>query len=129
MPKQPVKVLQTTAAPAAIGPYSQATIADGFLYSAGQIPLSLAGELVTGDIVAQTTQVIANLGGVLREAGLDWTDVVKTTVYLTNLADFPTFNEIYGSLLDGARPARSTVQVAALPRGASVEIDLVAKTR
>jgi 2-iminobutanoate/2-iminopropanoate deaminase len=125
-----VQTVQTAKAPAAIGPYSQATIAGGFLFSAGQIPLDPAtGDLVTGDIVPQTTQVLANLAAVLAEAGLGWGDVVKTTVFLQDMADFPRFNEVYASALGAARPARSTVQVAALPRGVAVEVELVAKLR
>ncbi len=124
-----VRLLQAAAAPAAIGPYSQATIAGGFLFTAGQIPLDAQGAPVGGDIAAQTAQVLTNLGAVLAEAGLDWNDVVKTTVFLTDLADFPRFNEVYAAALGGARPARSTVQVAALPRGVNVEVELVAKTR
>lgn len=125
-----VRTVQSSAAPAAIGPYSQATIAGGFLFTAGQIPLDPAnGELVAGDAAAQTRQVLSNLAAVLAEAGLGWRDVVKTTVFLTDMADFPRFNEVYASILGDARPARSTVQVAALPRGVSVEVELVAKTR
>ncbi len=122
--------LSTAAAPAAIGPYAQATIAGGFLFSAGQIPLDPAtGEVVPGDIAPQTQQVLANLAAVLQEAGVTWRDVVKTTVFLTDLADFPRFNELYAAALGDARPARSTVQVSALPRGVNVEIELVAKLK
>jgi 2-iminobutanoate/2-iminopropanoate deaminase len=125
-----VEILHTDAAPAAIGPYSQATIAGGFLFTAGQIPLDPASmEIVAGDIEPQTRQVLANLAAVLAHAGLDWSDVVKTTVFLQDMADFPRFNEIYATTLGGARPARSTVQVAALPRGVSVEVELVARER
>lgn len=125
-----VQYVSTDAAPAAIGPYAQATIAGGFLFTAGQIPLDPAsGELVAGDIEPQTQQVMANLGAVLAKAGLGWVDVVKTTVFLQDMADFPRFNEVYSAAIGGARPARSTVQVAALPRGVGVEVELVAKTR
>jgi len=124
-----VRSIQTTAAPAAIGPYSQATIAGGFLFTAGQIPLDASGEAVGGDVARQTTQVLANLAAILAEAGLEWSDVVKSTVYLTDMKDFPRFNEIYAGTLGGARPARSTVQVAALPRGVNVEVEMVAKTK
>jgi 2-iminobutanoate/2-iminopropanoate deaminase len=125
-----IQTISTDAAPAAIGPYAQATIAGGFLFTAGQIPLDpKSGEVVAGDIEPQTRQVMANLAAVLAKAGLGWTDVVKTTVFLQDMADFPRFNELYAAALGGARPARSTVQVAALPRGASVEVELVAKTR
>lgn len=125
MSLQPVS---TTRAPEAIGPYSQAVRAGGFLFTAGQIALDPAsGRLVDGGIVEQTERVMANLTAVLAAAGVAWNDVVKTTVFLTDLSDFPTFNEVYGRHLNGARPARSTVQVAALPRGAVVEIEVVAR--
>lgn len=123
-----VQLVSTDKAPAAIGPYSQATIAGGFLFTAGQIPLDPATmEIVTGDIEPQTRQVMANLREVLTKAGVSWKDVVKTTVFLQDMADFPRFNEVYSAAIDGARPARSTVQVAALPRGVSVEVELIAK--
>jgi 2-iminobutanoate/2-iminopropanoate deaminase len=125
-----VKPLSTSAAPAAIGPYAQAPIAGGFLFTAGQIPLDPAtGEVVSGDIGPQTQQVLKNLAAVLKEAGVTWSDVVKTTVFLTDMADFPRFNELYANALGDARPARSTVQVSALPRGVCVEIELVAKLK
>lgn len=123
-----VKLISTAEAPAAIGPYSQATVAGGFLFTAGQIPLDpTSGELVAGDVEPQTRQVLANLAAVLTAAGASWGDVVKTTVFLTDMADFPRFNEIYAATLGNARPARSTVQVSALPRGVNVEVELVAK--
>jgi 2-iminobutanoate/2-iminopropanoate deaminase len=122
-----VNQVTTDKAPAAIGPYSQATIANGFLFSAGQIALDPAtGQLSPGDIVAQTERVMQNLKAILDSAGTNWDSVVKTTVYLNDLAHFPTVNEIYGKWIGSARPARSTVQVSALPRGALVEIDLIA---
>jgi 2-iminobutanoate/2-iminopropanoate deaminase len=125
-----VKQVKTDKAPAAIGPYSQAIISGGFLFSAGQIALDpQSGQIVDGGITAQTERVMANLSAVLSAANLGWGDVVKTTVYLHDMADFPKVNEIYGNLLGDARPARSTVQVAALPRGALVEIDVVAAVR
>ncbi len=123
-----VKILATDGAPAAIGPYSQATIAGGFLFTAGQIPLDpKSGEIVGGGIEEQTHQVLANLAAVLKAAGCGWGDVVKTTVFLQDMADFPRFNELYAAALGSARPARSTVQVAALPRGVGVEVELIAK--
>jgi 2-iminobutanoate/2-iminopropanoate deaminase len=122
-----VNQVQTDKAPAAIGPYSQATVANDFLFSAGQIAIDPAtGQLIGGDIVAQTERVMQNLQAILEATGAGWESVVKTTVYLNDLADFPTVNEIYGKWIGSARPARSTVQVSALPRGALVEIDLVA---
>lgn len=125
-----MKQVKTDNAPAAIGPYSQAIISGGFLFSAGQIALDPeSGQIVDGGITAQTERVMANLSAVLSAANLGWGDVVKTTVYLHDMADFPKVNEIYGNLLGDARPARSTVQVAALPRGALVEIDVVAAVR
>ncbi|GAC1453095.1 MAG: RidA family protein [Gemmatimonadaceae bacterium] len=123
----PPKKISTNKAPSAIGPYSQGIVANGFLFTAGQIPLDpVAGKIVEGGIVEQTEQVMQNLQEVLHAAGVSWGDVVKTTVYLHDLAHFPTVNEVYGEWLGDARPARSTVQVPALPRGAMVEIDAIA---
>jgi len=123
-----VRTVHTDAAPAAIGPYSQATIGGGLLYTAGQIALDPAtGQIVDGDVVAQTRRVLANLDAVLREAGSGWDRVLKTTVFLQDMADFPRMNEVYAEAVGAARPARSTVQVAGLPRGVLVEIDLIAQ--
>jgi 2-iminobutanoate/2-iminopropanoate deaminase len=123
-----MKTLSTPEAPGAIGPYSQAVITGNLLFTAGQIPLVPATmAMETGPIEAQTEQVLRNLEAVLREAGTSWSSVVKTTVFLTDLADFGAFNAVYEKALGGAKPARSTVQVAALPRGAKVEIELVAE--
>ena len=123
----PLKQISTPHAPSAIGPYSQGVVANGFLFTAGQIALDPAtGKIVDGGIVEQTERVMQNLQQVLQAAGVSWGDVVKTTVYLTDLSAFPTVNEIYGKWLGDARPARSTVQVPGLPRGALVEIDAVA---
>ena len=125
-----VEILSTDKAPAAIGPYSQATMAGGFLFSAGQIPFDpKSGEIVAGDVEPQTKQVMENLTAVLAKAGLGWKDVVKTTVFLQDMADFPRFNTLYAAALGDARPARSTVQVAALPRGVAVEVELIAKLK
>lgn len=122
-----VRTVHTDQAPAAIGPYSQATIGGGLLYTAGQIALDPAtGNVVEGDVVAQTHRVFANLAAVLEAAGTSWERVLKTTVYLQDMADFPRVNEIYAEAVGSARPARSTVQVAGLPRGVLVEIDLIA---
>jgi len=122
-----LKQISTDKAPSAIGPYSQGIIANGFLYTAGQIPLDpVAGKIVDGGIVEQTDRVMENLQEVLHAGGASWSDVVKTTVYLHDLAHFPTVNEVYGKWLGDARPARSTVQVRGLPRGALVEIDAIA---
>jgi len=122
-----LRQISTDKAPSAIGPYSQAVIANGFLFTAGQIALDpVAGQIVPGGIVEQTERVMENLSAVLSAAGVSWKDVVKTTVYLHDLSHFPTVNEIYGRWLGDARPARSTVQVPGLPRGALVEIDAIA---
>lgn len=123
-------VLSTPQAPAAIGPYAQGIIANGFLFTAGQIAIDPStGEMAGADIVVQTRRVLANLSALLDAAGATWDDVVKTTVYLTDMGDFPVINDIYGQAVGRARPARSTVQVAALPRGALIEMDAVARLR
>ncbi len=121
-----VRTISTAAAPAAIGPYSQGVVANGFLYTAGQIALNPAsGNVIDGDVVAQTERVLANLAAVIEAAGGSWQQVVKTTVFLAEMADFPKVNEVYARVLGDARPARSTVQVAGLPRGVLVEIDAI----
>jgi 2-iminobutanoate/2-iminopropanoate deaminase len=123
-----VKTHHSDQAPAAIGPYSQAVSVDGWLYTSGQIALDPgSGQIVDGGFEAQARQVLANLRQVLAAAGCAFADVVKATIYVTDLAHFPRLNELYGEALAGHRPARSTVQVAALPKGALVEIDLVAR--
>jgi 2-iminobutanoate/2-iminopropanoate deaminase len=123
----PLRTTHSDKAPAAIGPYSQAVIANGFLFTAGQVALDPASmQVVEGDIVAQTGQVLRNLGAVLASAGASWTDVVKTTVFLTDMRDFARMNDVYAQVMGDARPARSTVQVSGLPRGVLVEIDLIA---
>lgn len=122
-----MKHVSTDKAPAAIGPYSQAIIANGLLFTAGQIALDPAtGQLVAGGVTEQTERVMTNLEAVLAASGVTWADVVKTTVYLQDMSHFPVVNELYGKRLGAARPARSTVQVSGLPRGALVEIDAVA---
>jgi 2-iminobutanoate/2-iminopropanoate deaminase len=121
------ETVRTDNAPKAIGPYEQAIKANGFLYTAGQIPLDpKTGNLVEGDIGAQTRQVLENLKAVLEAGGSSLDRVVKATVFLKNMADFAAMNEVYAQYLGSAKPARSTVAVAELPRGALVEIDLVA---
>jgi 2-iminobutanoate/2-iminopropanoate deaminase len=121
------QTVHTDHAPGAIGPYSQAVIANGFLFTAGQIALDPAsGQIVEGDVVAQTEQVFRNLAAILDEVGVTWNDVVKATVFLMDMKDFPRVNEVYARVMGDARPARSTVQVSGLPRGVQVEIDLVA---
>ena len=122
-----LKTLHTDSAPAAIGPYSQAVIANGLLFTAGQIALDPAsGQIVAGDVVAQTEQVFRNLAAILQAAGATWADVAKATVFLMDMGDFPKVNEVYARVMGSSRPARSTVQVSGLPRGVLVEIDLVA---
>ena len=119
--------VQTREAPRAIGPYAQAIKANGFVYTAGQIAIyPETGEMVDGAITAQTRQVFANLAAVLKAAGTSMDQVVKATVFLRHMADFAAMNEVYAEHLGKATPARSTVAVAELPRGALVEIDLVA---
>lgn len=121
------EVIFTESAPAAIGPYSQAISIGNLVYTSGQIPLDPAtGKLVPGGIVEQSHQAIKNLGSVLSAAGLGFENVVKTTVFLADMADFAEFNGIYAQYFTGDCPARSCVQVAALPAGAKVEIEAVA---
>jgi 2-iminobutanoate/2-iminopropanoate deaminase len=114
-------------APAAIGPYAQAIVSGDFIFTSGQIPLDKAGNLVTGSIEEQTHQVLRNLQAVLQAAGVGLDAVVKTTVYVTNLADFSRINTVYAEYFASQPPARSTVQVAALPRGANLEIEAIAR--
>jgi len=125
-----MQLISTPGAPQAIGPYSQAVAAGGLLFTAGQIALDPATmQIVPGAIAEQTEQVLRNLGEVLSAAGLTFADVVKTTVFLQDMTDFTTMNEVYGRFFGGHRPARSTVAAAGLPRGVRVEIELVAALR
>jgi 2-iminobutanoate/2-iminopropanoate deaminase len=119
-------VIATDQAPAPSGAYTQALAVGPFVFLSGQIPLDAQGRLVEGDIVIQTCQVIANLKAILAAAGLALKDVVKTTVFLADLADFQEFNRAYGEFFPQHPPARTTVQAAGLPRGVSVEIDAIA---
>jgi 2-iminobutanoate/2-iminopropanoate deaminase len=122
------KVVHTVQAPAAVGPYSQAIVTGGFVFTAGQVGLDPAtGKLVAGDVAAQTEQVLANLEAILTAAGSAWPHVAKATIFLTRMADFATVNEIYGRVFPQDPPARSTVAVLELPLGARVEIDVVAR--
>jgi len=124
-----VKFLATEKAPKAIGPYSQAVVEQGFLFASGQVPLDPAtGRLVEGCFEAAAERVLDNLEAVLSQAGLAFADVVKTTVYLTRSEDFGSMNAVYARRFGEHRPARSTVIVAALPAGAPLEIDLIART-
>jgi len=117
----------TARAPAPIGPYNQAIRAGGFLFCSGQIALDVAtGELVPGDITAQTRQVLANVAAVLAAANVTFAHVVKTTIFLVDMTDFTKVNTVYGEAFNGVAPARSTVAVAALPKNARVEIEVVA---
>lgn len=123
----PKKHVSTSQAPKPIGPYSQGVIAGGFLFASGQIPLDPeTHELVDGDIEQQTEQVMKNLMAILKKAKMGPENVVKTTVYLHDIGDFPRMNDVYGRFLGKEPPARSTIQAAALPRGVKIEIDLVA---
>jgi len=123
----PKKHYTTAAAPKPIGPYSQAVAAGGLLFVSGQIPLDAAsGALVEGPIEAQTEQVLRNIMAILKEAKMGAENVVKTTVFLSDLADFPRMNEVYERYLGKEPPARSTIQAAGLPRGVRVEIDAIA---
>ncbi|EST51754.1 endoribonuclease L-PSP [Brevibacillus panacihumi W25] len=121
-----ISFLSTDKAPSAIGPYSQAAQVGPFLYASGQIPLRADGTLVEGDIVAQTEQVLANIKAVLAEAGGSLNNIVKTTVFIKDMNDFAPMNEIYGKHFGDHKPARSTVEVARLPRDVKVEIEFVA---
>jgi 2-iminobutanoate/2-iminopropanoate deaminase len=124
----PTTIVSSPDAPSAIGPYSQGIVSGGFLFTAGQIALDPATmQVIDGDTAVQTDRVLLNLAAVLREAGTEWRHVVKTTVYLQDMAHFPQMNEVYARHLGDSRPARSTVQVAGLPRGVLVEIDLIAR--
>lgn len=118
-------VIQTPNAPAAIGPYSQAMVVGDLMFTSGQIPLRADGTLNDGDITTQTTQVLANLKAVIEAAGANLNKVVKTTVFLKNLDDFVAMNKVYGETFGSHTPARSTVQVAKLPRDVLVEIEAI----
>ena len=123
-----MKKISTSLAPSAIGPYSQAMVSGSWLFTSGQIALiPETGVLVQGDITTQTQQVLKNLDALLSEAGTSWDRVIKANVLLVDMQDFATFNQIYEQHLQGARPARTTSAVAALPKGARIEIDVVAE--
>jgi len=121
-----MKNINTTNAPQAIGPYSQAVVANNMVYTSGQIALLPSGEMLTGDIKEQSHQVLKNLKTVLEEAQSGLNKVIKTTIYLTDMNDFATVNEVYASYFKNHKPARSTVAVKTLPKNALVEIDAIA---
>jgi 2-iminobutanoate/2-iminopropanoate deaminase len=126
----PLSFVSSARAPKAIGPYSQAVTLNGFLFTAGQVALDPdKGELVSGGIIEQTTRALENLRAVLAAAGSDFSQVVKTTVFLVDMADFTDMNAVYARAFGDHRPARSTVAVAGLPRGARVEIEVIAAVR
>lgn len=126
--KQPLQVISTDKAPAAIGPYSQAIKLGGLLFTSGQIPLDASGELVEGGIEEQTHQVFRNLEAVLAAAGASFQDVVKATVFMKDMNQFSTVNGIYATYFGEHKPARSTVEVARLPKDVFVEIEVIAST-
>ena len=122
-----MKAIHTNNAPAAIGPYSQAIEVNGFVFASGQIPIDpKTGNFVEGGIKEQTTQALTNAGNILKEAGTDLAHVVKTTVYLANMADFAAMNEVYATFFSQPFPARSAVAVKDLPKGARVEVEVLA---
>jgi 2-iminobutanoate/2-iminopropanoate deaminase len=126
----PLDLIVTDGAPKAIGPYSQGIIVNGLVFTAGQVALDpKTGELIAGSISEQTSRALENLRAILAAAGSSLSRVVKTTVFLVDMADFAAMNEVYGRAFGAHRPARSTVAVAALPRGARVEIEAVAEVR
>ena len=121
------KVIQTNLAPEPVGPYSQALEVNAVLYCSGQIPIvPETGDILTGSIVDQTKQVMKNVEAVLKEAGYSFSDIIKTTIFLTNLNDFQKVNEVYATYFNPPFPARSCVQVSALPKGVDVEVEVLA---
>ncbi|MBU0721188.1 RidA family protein [bacterium] len=124
-----MKFVQTNKAPSAIGPYSQAVVANGMVFTSGQIALTPEGVMLENDVVVQTKQVLKNLSAVLQEAGSSLGDVIKTTIFLDSMDDFAVVNELYAEAFGAHKPARSTVAVKTLPKNALVEIDAVALVR
>ncbi|MBP8195233.1 MAG: Rid family detoxifying hydrolase [Azonexus sp.] len=124
-----MKIVSTENAPQAIGPYSQAIRINGLLYTSGQLPLRADGSKVEGDIAMQTEQVLSNLEAILNSQGVEMSQVVKVTVFMTDLAEFVPMNQVFAKRFGAHKPARSTVQVAALPTGARVEIEAIALTQ
>ena len=121
------KIIQTQNAPAAIGPYSQAVVTGGMLFTSGQLGIDPATNVLPEGIEAQTRQSLQNIRAILEEAALDITDVIKTVVFIKNMADFPVVNEIYASFFGNHKPARSCVEVSQLPKGGLIEIEVVAQ--
>ena len=120
-------IINTNNAPAPIGPYNQATLAGGFLFVSGQIPMDpLSGEIISSDIKAEATQVMENIKAILTEAGLTFDNIVKTSIFLTDMQNFAQVNEVYGTYFTADFPARETVQVAGLPKAVNVEISVIA---
>jgi 2-iminobutanoate/2-iminopropanoate deaminase len=123
----PKKILDVPSAPAPVGPYSVATEANGFVFVSGQVGMDTAvGKLVEGGVEAETHQIMKNLAAILSDLGLGYDDIAKTTIFLADMADFPVVNAAYGQYVDAAKPARSTVEVAALPLGVQIEIEVIA---
>ena len=122
-----MKTLNTSNAPEALGPYSHAVEINGLVYTSGQIPLNVDGEIVSEDVQAQTKQVLENVKAVLEEAGSDLESVVKATIFISNMDDFQQINEVYGSYFSDHQPARSCVEVARLPKNVKVEIEVISQ--
>jgi 2-iminobutanoate/2-iminopropanoate deaminase len=123
----PKKILDVPSAPAPVGPYSVATEANGFVFVSGQVGMdTAAGKLVEGGVEAETHQIMKNLAAILDDLGLGYDDIVKTTIFLADMGDFPVVNAAYGQYVEAAKPARSTVEVAALPLGVQIEIEVIA---
>mgnify|MGYP001825611374 CR=1 FL=1 len=123
----PKKILDAPSAPVPVGPYSVATEANGMVYVSGQGGMDPAtGAVVSGGVEAETEQIMKNIGAILGDLGLGYSDIVKTTIFLTDMADFPNVNRVYGKYVEDAKPARSTVEVAGLPLGILVEIEFIA---
>ena len=124
-----MEIINTNKAPEALGPYSHATVVNGLVYTSGQIPLNLEGEIVSDDVKDQTKQVLENLSVVLKEAGSDLENVVKATIFISDMNDFQYINEVYGNYFDKHQPSRSCVEVARLPKDVKVEIELISKVK
>lgn len=121
-----MEIINTSQAPAAIGPYSQGVVVNNLFYSSGQIPLKPNGELIEGNIESQTHQVFSNIQAVLQDAGASLDSVVKATLFIKDMNDFPVINEIYGEYFQNHKPARSCVEVARLPKDVLIEMDVIA---